>query len=302
MANTEDLCMNVSGVDKVNTLDISDGQPYRPIHMYAILLALLATFVPVYWKLATTLWHQEAYAHGPLILMAVLAIIVAQRAELSRLMPTGRPLAGSMVLLIGLVVLWLGVMRSFPSWMAASHIPVFAGIVMMLWGKRGVRTLWFPLVYLIFLIPLPEIFIEVLTWQMKEWIALTSVGLLDALGYPVARSGMIILVGQYQMLIANACSGLHSMLSLSALGLLYAYFAARHDRIRAILLLVSVVPIALVANFLRTLVLLLVTFHAGDEVGRYWHELMGAIIFVVALAILLVLDRSLSLTLPGRKR
>jgi exosortase len=295
------MSMSVSAANRVATLGIPEGARFRPTHLYAILLALLGVYLPVYRELATSLWHQEAYAHGPLILLAAVALTVAHRAELYRLAPTKRPLAGGLVLLAGLVVLWLGVVRAFPAWMAASHIPVFAGIVMMLWGKRGLRTLWFPLLFLVFLIPLPTIFIEVMTWQMKEWIALTSVGLLDALGYPVARSGMIILVGQYQMLIANACSGLHSMLSLSALGMLYVYLAARHDRLRAVLLLGGVLPIALAANVLRTLVLLLVTFHAGDTAGRYWHELMGTIIFVVALAMLLLLDRALVLTLPGRR-
>jgi exosortase len=296
------MSMRDSAANRFATLETPESVHFRPIDLYAILLAILAVYLPVYRELATSLWHQEAYAHGPLILLAAVALTVAHRAELYRLAPTKRPLAGGLVLLTGLVMLWLGVMRAFPAWMAASHIPVFAGIVMMLWGKRGLRTLWFPLLFLVFLIPLPTIFIEVMTWQMKEWIALTSVGLLDALGYPVARSGMIILVGQYQMLIANACSGLHSMLSLSALGMLYVYLAARRDRLRAMLLLGSVLPIALAANVLRTLVLLLVTFHAGDAAGRYWHELMGTIIFVVALAMLLLLDRALVLTLPGRRR
>jgi len=71
---------------------------------------------------------------------------------------------------------------------------------------------------------------------MKEWIALTSISLLGALGYPIARSGMIALVGRYQMFIANACSGLHSILSLSAMGMLYAYLAARIERLRKMLL------------------------------------------------------------------
>lgn len=296
------MSMSVSAANRFATLEIPESARFRTIHLYAILLALLAVYLPVYRELATSLWHEEAYAHGPLILLAVLALTVAHRAELSRLTPTKRPLAGGLLLLAGLIMLWLGVVRAFPAAMAASHLPVFAGIVLMLWGKRGVQTLWFPLLFLVFLIPLPVVVIELMTWQMKEWIALTSVGLLDALGYPVARSGMIILVGQYQMLVANACSGLHSMLSLSALGMLYVYLAARRDRLRAMLLLGSVLPIALAANVFRTLVLLLVTFHAGDAAGRYWHELMGTIIFVVALAMLLLLDRALALTLPDGKR
>jgi len=295
--------MSVSATQRFTMNVTPGGECVRPMHLYAIVLVLLAAYVPVYRELAVSLWHQEAYAHGPLILLAVLALTAAHRTELYRLPPTRRPLTGCLMLLAGLVMLWLGVMRSFPAWMAASHLPVFAGIILMLWGRRGLRTLWFPLLYLVFLIPLPAIFIEVMTWQMKEWIALTAVGVLETFGYPVARSGMIILVGQYQMLIANACSGLHSILSLSALGLLYVYLAARHDRLRAMLLLGGVLPIALAVNVLRTLVLLLVTFHGGDAAGRYWHELMGTIMFIVALVMLLLLDRSLVFTLAaGRRR
>lgn len=288
--------MNIAANEELAHLQL----PYHPLYFYAILLAVLALYVPVYRELATSLWQQEAYAQGPLVLLAVLALFGVHGAQLSRLAPTQNPLTGCTVLLAGLVIVWLGLTRASPTVMAASHIPVFAGIVMMLWGNRGLRRLWFPLLYLFFLIPLPGIFIEVITWQMKEWIAQASVGLLDALGYPVARGGMIILVGQYQMLIANACSGLHSMLSLSALGMLYTYLAARKEPVRALLLLCGMLPIALLANLVRTLVLLLVTFHVGDATGRYWHELMGTIIFVQALAMLLALDRTLVRTLPGR--
>jgi len=294
--------VNVSAACCITAPVTALGDRVRPRHLYAILFALLIAYAPVYRELAASLWHEQAYAHGPLILLAVLALMAARRAELYGLMLTPRPLAGGLVLLAGLVMLWLGMMRSFPAWMAASHIPVFAGISMMLWGAGGLRTLWFPLLYLVFLIPLPAIFIEVMTWQMKEWIALSAVGVLQAFDYPVARSGMIILVGQYQMLIANACSGLHSILSLCALGMLYVYLAARHDRLRVMLLLGCVLPIALAANVLRTLVLLLVTFHGGDAAGRYWHDLMGTIMFVVALAMLLLVDRCIVFTLARSKR
>ncbi len=296
------MSLNVSATSH----DASIGMPleqehYRMIHLCALLLGLLAAYFPVYRELAANLWRQEAYAHGPIILLAVLALIAARSRELSRLPPPGRPLGGTVVLLAGIAMLCLGIAWSLPAWMAASHIPVLAGIVLMLWGRPGLRELWFPILFLVFLIPLPAIFIELLTWQMKDWIALAAVGLLERLDYPVARSGMIILVGQYQMLIANACSGLHSMLSLSALGVLYTYLTARHDRTRSMLLLSGVLPIALAANVLRTLVLLLVTYHAGDAAGRYWHELMGTIMFVVALAMLLAFDRTLIMLLSGRR-
>ena len=173
--------MNVSATHRLTTKVTPDDEYVRPMHLYAIVLALLAAYVPVYRELAADLWRQEAYAHGPLILLAVMALIAARSRELSRLSPSGRPLGGAVVLLAGIAMLWLGVVRSFPAWMAASHIPVLAGIVLMLWGRPGLRRLWFPVLFLVFLIPLPAIFIEVLTWQMKDWIALAAVGLVERL-------------------------------------------------------------------------------------------------------------------------
>lgn len=270
--------------------------------LVVIMLALIALYFPVYRELAGTLWQQEAYAHGPLIVLACIGLMVARRSVLLKLTLTVHPAPGLMLLLVGLAMLWIGVTRSFPGWMTASHIPVISGIILMLWGGRGLRVLWFPVLFLFFVIPLPGIFIEVMTWQMKEWIAMSSVATLQALGYPVARSGMIILMGQYQMLIADACSGLHSILSLSALGMLYAYVSARQQPARAVCLLLSVIPIAMAVNGLRTLILLLMTFHHGDAVGRYWHDLTGTVMFLMALALLLVFDKSLVVLFRGRHR
>ena len=102
---------------------------------------------------------------------------------------------------------------------------------------------------------------------------------------------MILTIGQYQMLVADACSGLHSMFSLSALGTLFMYIMARTSRLHNAIMLASILPIAFVANIVRVIVLVLVTYHLGDEAGQgFLHGAAGMVLMLVALAFFFALD------------
>jgi exosortase len=133
-----------------------------------------------------------------------------------------------------------------------------------------------------------------MTGPMKEAVSASAAGILYAAGYPVARSGVIVVIGQYQMLMADACSGLHSMLSLAALGVLFTYLIHRGGRVSKGLMLAAVLPIAFAANLMRTATLLLVTYHGGDAVARQWHEAMGVLALLGALGLLVGLEACLS--------
>jgi exosortase len=137
------------------------------------------------------------------------------------------------------------------------------------------------------MIPLPGIAIDAVTQPLKEWISLATSHLLHAANYPIAHSGVILVIGQYQLLIADACSGLHSFMALIALGVLYAHLSPST-------LLLAIVPVALAANLLRVIVLVLVTYHAGDATGRQWHEVAGLAMFGIALATLVTFDTLIS--------
>jgi exosortase len=125
------------------------------------------------------------------------------------------------------------------------------------------------------------------------------VEVLHAAGYPIARSGVIITVGQYQLLVADACSGLRSMFSLAALGTLFMYMMARESRVHNALMLASIIPVAMISNIVRVIALVLVTYHFGDEAGQgFLHGAAGMVLMLVALAAFFALDAVLLWLIP----
>jgi exosortase len=119
--------------------------------------------------------------------------------------------------------------------------------------------------------------------------------LLYAAGYPVARTGVVLTIGQYQLLVADACSGLQSMISLSALGLLYMHLTGRANPLHNVIMLLSILPVAFFANIVRVVLLMLTTYHFGDAAGQgFLHGTTGILLLVVALICLMVLDAILA--------
>lgn len=155
--------------------------------------------------------------------------------------------------------------------------------------------------FLIFVLPYPGWMIDGLTQPLKLMISQGAEALLYLAGYPVARSGVLISLGQYRLLVADACSGLHSLIFLSALGLLYIHLTGPRRRWYYWCLVAALVPIALLANFLRVMILLLLTYHLGNAIAQsYWHDLAGLVLFATAFALLYALDSLLGRFSRGR--
>jgi exosortase len=126
--------------------------------------------------------------------------------------------------------------------------------------------------------------------------------LLHLAGYPIARSGVVITVGHYQLLVADACSGLNSMFSLSALGVLFMYLTRRAGVAHNAIMLASILPIAFAANIVRVVALILITYHFGDAAGQgFLHGAAGILLLLVALGILLSLDAGLAKAFKPRR-
>jgi exosortase B len=254
-----------------------------------VALGLAVMYVPTYVDLARGLWQQEAYAHGPIVLAVAAWLAWRQRAALAG--EGGAPLAGGVALALGLALYIVGRSQSVALFEVGSHIPVFAGTVLLLGGWPALRRLWFALFFLLFLVPLPGFVIVSMTGPLKSLVAQAVESMLYALGYPIARSGVVLSIGQYQLLIADACAGLNSIFSLAALGFLYLYLTAAGSLARSALLLASIVPIAVAANLLRVLALVLITFHFGDAAGQsFFHGSAGMALFAAALLLLLGFD------------
>jgi exosortase B len=274
---------------------------------WPIILGLLVLYVPTYWTLAHGIWNSDDYAHGPIVLIVTLYLIWQQRAVFMRDVsapPTrGEAAAGWVLLVFGLLAYAVGRSQDIVILEIGSQIPVMLGVLLITLGLSAARALWFALFFLIFMVPLPGFVVDTVTGPLKQYISVIAEQVLYAAGYPIARSGVVLTIGQYQLLVADACSGLHSMFSLSAMGLLYLYLMERTSLARNLIIMAAIIPIAFAANIVRVIVLILVTYHMGDEAGQgFLHGFAGIMLFVIGLLFLFVLDWVLGFIFPDRPR
>ncbi|HET9651063.1 MAG TPA: exosortase B [Usitatibacter sp.] len=259
-----------------------------------VVLGFACLYVPTYLDLARTLWRDDAYAHGPIVLAAFLWLAWRSRDFLLRAPLAPSPVAGTLLFVAGLLLYLLGRTQSLPVFEVASHLPILAGVLLLLVGPHAVRHLAFPLLFLAFLVPLPGFVMDAVTVPLKDLVSVAVQWLLGAMGYPVERSGVVLGLGEHQMLVADACSGLNSVFSLFALALLYSHVTGPRRPARTALLLAGIVPIAIAANILRVALLVLVTYHWGEDAAQgFMHGFAGMVLFVSAFVLLLAYDRLL---------
>jgi len=260
-----------------------------------VLLMLLAGFVlmyvPAYMDLARTVWSTDEQGHGPIILAVSVWLFYSHRHALANLQNEPKLVLGSAVLLGGMLAYVVGRSQSFLLLEVGSQLLVIAALILLFMGKRALRLVWFPLFFLIFMTPFPEALVAAATGPLKSAVSVVAADLLYALGYPVSRVGVILNVGQYQLLVADACAGLNSMFTLEALGLLYMNMMKYTSVTRNVVLSILVVPIAFAANVVRVMILVLVTYHFGDAAGQgFVHSFAGMVLFLVGLVLVLATD------------
>ncbi|NWG46213.1 MAG: exosortase [Alphaproteobacteria bacterium] len=255
-----------------------------------VLLCLSLLYGLTILDLAREVWPDPQQGHGPFILAIALGAAAA-RIRLFLGIEGSAPVAGTAVLLLGLAAYALGRSQEILLFETASILPVIAGSVLILKGWPGLRLLWFPVVFLGFWIVWPGWLIDGVTQPLKILLSDATVELLYRLGFPVGHSGVAITIGAYQVLIADACSGLNSLLTLTAVGVLYLYICKYRSLTRNLVILAALVPIAIFANWLRVIALTLITYAFGAEAGEgFVHDFTGLFLFSTALLGVLALD------------
>ena len=261
-----------------------------------VILAAIVAYAPTFITLAQGPWQTEQESHGPLIIAAALWLVWQSRDKIRNAEIAPAPVPGWALLLSGLVVLVLS--RNQDIWFleAASEIPVIAGCVLLLAGWDVLRILAFPIGFLIFSAPAPGWMVDAATVPLKVLISDTVTQVLYSAGYPVAQNGVVILIGPYQLLVQDACSGLNSIFALSAIGIFYVYAFRWHEKIRGLILISLIIPITIAANFLRVLALVLIAYYAGvDKIEGTLHDLTGIALFVVAVALMFICEGLINL-------
>jgi exosortase B len=274
-----------------------------PVAVLLLLAGLLILYVPTIINMARTIWAHDAQSHGPIIFAVSLWLLFTKRSQLLAISVQPWPVLGWATFLVALLLYVFGRSQDVLTFEAGSLIVVVTALFLVFASKEHLRAAWFPIFFLVFMIPLPDALVAALTGPLKSAVSAVAAQALYLLGYPVARSGVILYVGQYQLLVADACAGLSSMFTLEALGLLYMNLMNYTSVSRNLALATLLVPIAFAANVVRVIVLVLVTFYFGDEVGQgFVHGFAGMFLFIVALLLMLLVDRMIGLLSFTRKR
>jgi exosortase B len=268
-----------------------------PWALAAVLLGLGFVFVPTYMRLAEGVWATDEQGHGPIILAVALWLIFSKRDELATCSSNAAARAmGWAAFTFAMLVFIIGRSQDVLALEVLAKIIVFGALLLVFGGFRALRLTWFPLFFMLFMVPLPETLVAAATSPLKSAVSYVAANILYAMGYPVGRSGVVLTVGQYQLLVADACAGLNSMFTLEALGLLYMNLMRYTSVARNVTLAILIIPIAFIANIIRVMVLVLVTFHFGDAAGQgFVHDFAGMVLFMVALVLMLITDSVLNL-------
>ena len=275
--------------------------PQRPLQPWLwVALGAAALYLPSYWNAAQGLWQTDEFGHAPLILGITAWLFWQSRQAVDQAPDAPRHGPGWLLLAVGLALYALGRTAGVSSVEFASQLFVAGAVLLLLKGSQGLRAAWFPVFYLAFMVPLPGTVVDALTEPLKHWISIIVVDVLHAVGYSIGRTGVMITVGRYELLVADACSGLNSMFSLAALGALFIHIMGRKGRLHTALLVLAIVPIAFGANIVRVISLVLITYHFGDAAGQgFLHGAAGIVLMLVALLAFFALDGALSRWLPG---
>lgn len=277
-------------------------EPGRGLEWVPVLFGLAAMYVPSIVDLAMTLWKSEEQIHGPIILTVTLYLVwslrhTIQDAPVKPARAIGWPLFG-----FGLLLYIVGRSQDIIIFELGSLLFILPALLLIQRGTAALKSCWFPVFFLFFMIPLPGPVVDMLTLPMKTAVSWATEHVLYALGYPITRSGVIIHLGQYQLLVANACAGLHTLFSLEALGLLYLHLTRHESLARNTALAILIIPISFTANVIRVTTLSLITYYFGDAAGQgFLHGFAGMVLFISALLLIIGIDSAIQFFLNLRQ-
>jgi exosortase len=268
-----------------------------------LVLGCGALIIPTMFQVARDNWSTEQGGHGPLVLATGLWAVFREIKGSSAEKRPGKSAIWAPLLSLTLCLFILARVTGVIEVEAYSMYGSLVLAAYALFGAALMRTIWFPLIYLAFTFPPPDTVVAFVTQPIKIAISSWAVSLLYAFGYPVASSGVTIQIGQYELLVAAACAGLNSIVTLTALCLFYVYLRHRSDLRALVVIALAAIPVAVISNFIRVVALVLVTYYFGDAVGQgFVHDFAGLLMFAVALVAIFCVDQLAAKFLFDRKR
>lgn len=260
-----------------------------------VLLTLMVwLYVPILVPLVRQWWTDPNFSHGFFVPLFSGFVVWQDRTRLAAIRPAPSSW-GLPIILFALLTLVLGTFGAELFLSRISLILLIGGLVLFLLGWQMLRAVSFPLLFLILMVPIPAIILNQITFPLQILASKLAAWSLPLCGVPVLREGNVINLPAMPLEVAQACSGIRSLLSLTTLAVMYGYVAEKRMLMRWLLALASI-PIAVAANGFRIVGTgLLVQYWNPDKAEGFFHTFSGWLIFVVSLLMLFAFHRGLKL-------
>lgn len=275
-------------------------QDFKKLSMAGLIVIGLAL---VYWRVFQKLiydWgHDDNYSHGFLIIPIAIYFVWERRARLLSL-EIKPSWAGLVVFAGGMFVLLAGLLGAELFLSRVSIIGVVAGIILFLFGWAHLRALMFPLAFLLLMIPLPSIIFNQIAFPLQLLASRAGEFAISSAEIPVLREGNVLVLANTTLEVAEACSGIRSLISLLTLGIVFGYFTDSRPWVR-LLIALSTVPVAIVSNGARVAGTGIAAHHWGPSAAEgFFHEFSGWVVFMVAFALMLLLQQIITRLVPDQ--
>lgn len=270
----------------------------RIISLFPWMLVPILYF-PIFRALYTNAWELRDYTHAYFILPVALFLTWMRRDSLKTVMhpanqrtPADR--IGIPILLTGLAMYLFGYRMDYLFISTQSLLPVLSGLAIYLYGVTFARGVLFPILYLLLLVPVPMGLLDSITLPMRHATSVTTAKVLASFQYPIAREGLLLNIGGHEVFMGAPCSGFRSLITMLSLGLAYVYLD-KGRMAKKIILVLSIIPLALFGNLVRTITICLIAYYFGDEAAEgFFHNFSGIVIFLIMIGSLLVLEAVLN--------
>lgn len=265
-------------------------------HLPAILpwALLIALFAPVFYLLQHERWEMVDYGHAPFILPISLFIAWTKRKYLVEIAQRSQDkfyIPGFLLLAFSAFLFTFGWRWDYLLIQVISLIPLLIGMLSFFYGPAIIRPLAFPIAYIFLLVPPPIGILDSITVPMRQFASMAAEIVLRTFHYPVTRQGLLLHLGGHEIFLGAPCSGFRSLITMFSLGLVYVYFN-KGDFRKNFVLILAIVPLAIFGNVVRVLIISLLTFYFGSEVGQgFLHETSGVVVFLIMLSGLMIIER-----------
>jgi len=261
---------------------------------------LVWLYLPTLIRLVSQWWHDPNFSHGFFVPLFAGFVVWQERSRLAAV-KLHASWGGLFLLVFGLCLLVLGQMGAEIFFARFSLLIVLAGLILLFLGWSLFRAVLFPWAFLVLMIPIPAIVFNQITFPLQLLASTLASTTLPWLGVPVLREGNVIILPAMALEVADACSGIRSLMSLATLAVIYGYLTERNILLR-VLLAVAALPIAVAANSLRVVGTgLLVQYWDPDKAQGFFHEFQGWLMFVASLAMLYLLHRVIRVVWPEER-